>query len=635
MGEDKVYQLDTLVLIGDSPGELIEAPESYAVSVLELTPEEIQNLSLEDLLESQVSVQVRSIGGRADYSTVSIRGASASQVKVYVDGVELNSGDAAAVDLSTLNLNRFERVEIYRSHAPARFGLGALGGVVHLISRRDKESRGSLKMGVGSYGFLEGRLDHTLLKGGSIHQFQFHHQQEDGDFVFTDDNLTPELTVDDVERRRINNDFESMEARWSGSHDFNLDQKMLWGLGYFERDKGLAGRAKSQSSDVRYEEEHLDLEAGYRHHGMLNEESTLFFNWNHRRQKNRYLDPADQLGTSLGGQDERYDFESHDLRLVHEHNHAVAPWSFSLLHRREAQVTEDHQLNLSQAKRSRRSWNPGLDVNFYLFDQRLELRPSMSAQLLKDSFSTSSHSKEHWSWNLTALWRALDHLDIRAGLSRGVRVPGFSELFGDRGSIVGNPSLIPERSQNVDMGLAFHGLAFQPVRSLGMELTIFRSDRKDLIQMVFDARGIGRSQNLGEGVVEGFEWSGSADFDHGIQLGWNLTMMRTEQRSSVFAGGKSLKIPGIYEQIASSSLQWKHDAWTTRYELRLAGDKFYNTANTTIAPDQEEHHFSIQYRQKRWNLALDIENFTDENLEDFYQWPRQGRTIIFSAMYNY
>ena len=137
-------QIDTLSIEGDKESisnQLQREVYPYHVSIIEINPQEVQNLSFQSFLEQQTSIQVQSFGGRADYSTLSIRGSSSAQVTFFIDGLEINRGDRQSVDLSTLNLDQFERVEIYRSNAPARFGTGKMGGVINLISRKPLKIR--------------------------------------------------------------------------------------------------------------------------------------------------------------------------------------------------------------------------------------------------------------------------------------------------------------------------------------------------------------------------------------------------------------------------------------------------------------------------------------------------------------
>ena len=80
--------------------------------------------SVPELLRDLVGVQVRGLGG--ELATVSIRGSSAEQVMVYLDGVPLNRALGGGVNLADLPLGQVESIEVYRGFTPA--GLPVLIG---------------------------------------------------------------------------------------------------------------------------------------------------------------------------------------------------------------------------------------------------------------------------------------------------------------------------------------------------------------------------------------------------------------------------------------------------------------------------------------------------------------------------
>lgn len=626
VAEEAVHTLEVTVLEGLSPLNLERSDSTLPKTALELDPEAIQNMSLQDLLEREAPVQVRRSGGRASASTLSIRGSNASQVKVLVDGTALNGGDRSEVDLSTLDLQLFEKVEIYRSHAPARFGLGAIGGVVNLITR--KEGQKALRLGAGSHGFFEAQAE-LQWNGANVHHWlQLHHSHEEGDFDYTDDNLTPEDPSDDVDRTRINNDFESQTLQWSVRYE-TKGGTYHGGLQLLNRDKGLAGTAKFQSDSARYEEQHLHLstEGVWQDVIYTGSESRLEIGWG--LKQDRYLDPDSEIG--LGAQDNRYDNQSFHFNLRHHHISSVLPQDISLLLKREDQQTEDRIAGRQQEKRHRFQGELGWDAELVVLEGRLLFEPSAAVVHIADRFSGEAKTENHHSLALGAHWFFTEALSLRAGASRSVRIPAFDELFGDRGFMLGNNNLKPESSTTFDVGLVINTDRLPGDSALRAEMTYFNSDRNNLISTVFDSRGVGRAENLGDGEVEGAEFMFRVDFPHGVSAGGTYTEQDALQKNSAIAGGTPLKIPGIYERKAAPWLQWTFAGFTLRYDVALGDERFYDSANNIKAADLETHHLGARYRYHHWNLALDIDNLTDENIEDFNNWPRPGQTTTFSV----
>src|SRR5207245_10126139 len=70
-----------------------------------------------ELLREAVGVQVQSLGG--DFATVSIRGSTAEQVMVYLDGVPLNRALGGSVNLADPPPRQIESIAIQRGFTPA------------------------------------------------------------------------------------------------------------------------------------------------------------------------------------------------------------------------------------------------------------------------------------------------------------------------------------------------------------------------------------------------------------------------------------------------------------------------------------------------------------------------------------
>ncbi len=639
--KDETPVLEPITLVAEkSPAseDLQRDVFPYHVSVIELKPEDIQNISLQNLLEQQVSLQVSSFGGRANYSTVSIRGSTASQVTVFIDGIEVNRGDRQTVDLSTLPIEQFERVEIYRSHAPARFGTGTIGGVINLISRKAHDHKsGSLKLGIGSFGFYESAIQSSVQHQNTQHRFSLSHEQAEGDFDYVDDNLTTHNPNDDVNRTRINNDYKAYRLGWFGQKNLNSEQELTWSLTYFDRNKGLAGQARFQSPDTRYLEKHFGGKFGYHTRGLISEDSHTHINIGLQYNKDQYIDRNSNIG--LGSQDNKYPVQSQSIGLVHQLNTYPLNHTFNLTFKNDRQQTQDILNNSYTPANKRNKWDFGYESGLFLFKDLLEITASLKSIILNDQLKSAitptNRSERHWAWSFAARYELHSTLHIKSSISKGFRIPSFSELFGDRGSLDGNDQLVSEKSTNVDLGFHFKKDELGFLKNFESEVSIFQSKRDDLIAMFFDSRGVARPFNLGDGIIKGLEWDTKTDLPFYFSLGQSFTWLDTELARSNLAGGKGKQVPGIFEQTWSPYIKWHKYNTTITYRVSVEKDKFYDVPNLVKAPDKEIHHLSLQYKLNKANLALDIHNLTNEQFEDFNKWPNSGRLIIFSTLVHF
>ena len=68
--------------------------------------------------------------------TISIRGSNATDVVVFLDGVRINDSNTGVADLSFIDLNSIEQIQVVKGGASSLFGSDAIGGVVNIESRK-------------------------------------------------------------------------------------------------------------------------------------------------------------------------------------------------------------------------------------------------------------------------------------------------------------------------------------------------------------------------------------------------------------------------------------------------------------------------------------------------------------------
>jgi len=145
---------------------------------------------LGDLLRRVPGARVASYGGIGRFATVSLRGSTAEQVTLLVDGVPQNRALGGPVDLSSIPASQVAEVAVYRGFAPAALGLDGLGGAIDVRTRRpvDEASSAAVDLVAGSLAtarlaaawgtpFAEGRGGMRL----AIEGFR-----SEGDFVYLD-----------------------------------------------------------------------------------------------------------------------------------------------------------------------------------------------------------------------------------------------------------------------------------------------------------------------------------------------------------------------------------------------------------------------------------------------------------------
>lgn len=142
------FELAPITVDGDA-----RAPGEAIVRRVEDAPAGVTGVA--DLLADVPGITVVRRGASGSETTVQLRGASADQLLVLLDGVPLNGSGSGAADLSLVDLETLERVVVLPGARSARYGPRALAGVVLLESRRPAGHSAEATAGVGAWGAMD------------------------------------------------------------------------------------------------------------------------------------------------------------------------------------------------------------------------------------------------------------------------------------------------------------------------------------------------------------------------------------------------------------------------------------------------------------------------------------------------
>lgn len=112
--------------------------------------------SIPELLDYSPGVTLSNhLGIFSSSAVVSLRGMPSndqSRTLVILDGVPLNKSDQGSVNWNRIDKNNIETIKITKGPGPARFGSGAMGGVIELTSKKpQKKLEGAVETEYGTY----------------------------------------------------------------------------------------------------------------------------------------------------------------------------------------------------------------------------------------------------------------------------------------------------------------------------------------------------------------------------------------------------------------------------------------------------------------------------------------------------
>lgn len=590
-----------------------------------------------DVLAEAAGVQVQRFGGLGAFSTVSIRGSSANQVPVYLDGVPLSQSQDQTVDLSTLPLDSLERIEVYRGTVPVGFGGGGIGGVVNLVTKPPSATPATeLEAGYGSFVTRKVVASHTQRVGEVDVLGHLAYLGSQGDFSFLDDNGTPENPTDDEEVTRINNQFDAVGGLARVATDLSDSLRFDGTQEIFYRSQGVPGPAVDQFSEPSLEAlrslTYLRLAATGLAGGAVDTSGTVYGVYNFQR----FDSPPQDFGP--------FDTNNQTATVGGSNTGTwYAPWQQTLSWFDEIAYEQFFPYNAfaeppNGPDQTRLRLTLALQDEARFVDDRLVLVPSLRYEHLLDDFSgvdlanqpdtpPSTTNTDLFSPSFGAMFRLTPWAALRGNVGYFQRAPNFAELFGNSGSVLGNADLKPESGLNGDLGVVATWSQWRWIDRALFELALFNTDYDDLI--VFQAVNPEqfRPENISSARVRGIELGATgAAFRHlGLEL--NYTYQQSEDLSGDFTDGNQLPLRPENELFVRTEA---FDDWgTVYYEYTYISSDPTSVGNFITVPSRSIHTVGAAVRPLDWlEITFEAANITNADIRDLGDFPLPGLSFF-------
>ena len=544
------------------------------------------------LVDRAPGTRVLRLGGLGDWSAVSIRGSSLRSVTVAIDGIPLNPDGAEAVNLAELPLSGFSRVDVWRGNAPIAFGTGPMGGVIDLITRSPATS---VSVAGGSH--LSTRLaaigGRTSANGvrSLIVADAFATR---GDFRYFDDGSTLYDPHDDAILHRVNNDKTQMTGLARLYRAGTIDWTGL-ATGLI-RDEGLPGPSGAPTVTARLGTTRA-LVAIAAHAGDDDRSATVRA-WGLGRRET--LDDRDgEIGVSA-----QWDDAIAGSTGVHFDGIAIPAVGTTLRLSAEARgdaVKTVSRLDGTTSGTDRR----GAVVAAIAADQGLGpivVSPAVQAGAWTAAGGDGKVPIASVDPRLGVRWTVDPTVTVKANAGRYLRPPDTTELFGDRGAMVGNPDLRPERGLSADLGAAW-----QPDDAVSVEASGFAVRASDLIAWSQNGQATFVAKNLGRADVYGIEFGGTAQIAAWFDVRASATRTWSINRSEnpAYAGNALPRSPAWDVDSAVSA---HRGAFRASWTLSATAGNYWDATNWYATPARVLHGASI-------GVAIPGKNAPDVSLD--------------------
>jgi iron complex outermembrane receptor protein len=577
--------------------------------------------SVADAVGQTAGAQTRSLGGLGAYESVSVRGTMPGQTQVSIDGVPLARIAQVTTDLGRFSLGSFGEVDLYRGAVPVELGGAGVGGALDLITRLGRGEHGErvqASLGAGSFGaghvrvhYGDSHLDDRLLSSTTIG-----YQRATGDYTYFTDNGTPLNPSDDGYQTRRNNGFTQLDA---ASRVGLADRSVAGGLRLAWRDQGLPGSIAQPALAAHLTT--LDAIGDARAERAVGPATARELAYLLVESQDLH-DQAGELG--LGSQLRHY---------VTISGGATSTWHVPVhgdratagVELRGDSFRDRDESGTGSIVTGQRLGGALLAAYDAVLDPTVTVTPSFRLDLVHTA-PTPLDAGPTAGMPVPARWdvvpsprvtmRLLASPDVSLKASGGwyVRLPTLIELFGDRGYILGAPTLRPERGPSADCGAVWapaRALAGGAIDRVLLEADVFATRARDTIAFITTAGYVARAANIGQSQTSGAELVASLRALHVVSVTASYTRLASEQISAdpSIAGKPLPRTPG---DLLYARADLAHGRASTWLDASVQSESFLDNAGLGRVPGRALLGAGARIElAARVGIAISVANLTD------------------------
>lgn len=673
-------ELDEVVVVTNG----ISRVKRSAYNVIALDTKGLQNSTqnLSDALSKAPGMKLRESGGVGSDMQLMMDGFSGKHIKIFIDGVP-QEGVGSSFGLNNIPVNYAERIEIYKGVVPVGFGTDAIGGVINIITPRNR-NKWFLDASY-SYGSFNTHKSYVhfgqTTKSGFTYEINAFQNYSDNNYHIdtpVKDFTTGAINKKKIERvKRFHDNYhnEAIAGRvgivnkgWADrlmlgftysrmykEIQTGVRQEIVFG-GKFRKGYSLMPSLEYSKQDLLTKGLSLALTANY-NKNMTNHVDTSSYEYNWRGEKRTLKMPGEQSYQNTRSDNNNWNGTfTVNYRLGSAHlftfHHALNDFrrsNRSLLDKdSEADAipkkTRKNISGLSYRLMPSEHWNVSVFGKYY----RQYIAGPIATSSAQDKYTRTTHSVSAAGYGAAGTYFILKSLQVKLSYEKAYRLPTNEEMFGDEDLESGDIKLKPENSQNLNLNLGYNEVFGN--HSLYAEGGLIYRHTKDYIQRNISSLSGGKYgatyANHGRVLTKGYALSARYGFANWVSVGGNFTQMDVRDNVKTVSSGTNqesltykARMPNLPYRFANSDVMfyWRNFGRKGNV-LTLGYDNLYSysfplysevigSESKFVVPTQFSHNLTVSYalQNGRYNVSFECRNLTNEKLYDNFSLQKAGR----------
>ena len=675
-------ELDEVVVVSNGVTRL----KRSAFNAVALDTKALQNSTqnLSEALAQAPGMKIRESGGVGSDMQLMMDGFTGKHIKIFIDGVP-QEGVGSSFGLNNIPVNYAERIEVYKGVVPVGFGTDAIGGVINIITKKNR-NKWFLDASY-SYGSFNTHKSYVnfgqTFRSGLTYEINVFQNYSDNNYYV--DTQVKDFTTGAINKKKIEHvkrfhDTYHNEAVIGkiGFVDKKWADRLMFGFTYSHMYKDIQTGVRQEvvfggkyrkgysimpSLDYRKRDffvRGLDvvLTANY-NKNMTNNVDTSSYEYNWRGEMRPLRMPGEQSYQNTRSDNNNWNGTlTANYRIGKAHtftfNHVINAFRRS----NQSLLNEDSEANaipketrknisgLSYRLMPTEHWNLSVFGKYY----NQFIAGPVATSSAQDDYIRTTNSVSATGYGAAGTYFILKSLQAKLSYEKAYRLPTNEEMFGDEDLETGDISLRPENSDNVNLNLSYNETFGK--HSVYVEGGLIYRNTKDYIQRnISDLSGgkYGATYvNHGRVETKGYNISVRYGFANWVSVGGNFTQMNVRDNVKTVTSGTNqesltygARMPNLPYQFANSDVTfyWRN-LWKKGNTLSVTYDNLYmhsfplyseavGSESEFVVPTQFSHNLTLSYgiQNGRYNISFECRNLTNEKLYDNFSLQKAGRAF--------